>query len=171
MGLTALAGALCCGLMLDCCASSAPPSGAGLRFGVSEGDQPGESFRKLTVTRKGRQEDAMVLIAPAAIHAPLERRRGPYLLKLLAAQVFNVGDGVQMEVVAVAAAERRLAGRRYFDAGRNASDRAWVPLEFPLELSGAEGEFLEIRVSGGPRGDLVADWLALASVGIEPGRR
>ncbi len=120
--------------------------------------------RRVDVTRKGRRVDATVLVAPATARASLAGLSGPYLLRLSAAQVFNIGDGIQMDVFVVDSSARRQIYSRYFDAGRKAEDRAWVPIEVPLALSGSGDVYLEIKVSGGPQGELVADWLAFAEV-------
>jgi hypothetical protein len=104
----------------------------------------------------------MVLAAPVAISASLQGVSGKMKLVGLAAQVFNIGDGIQMEVVLVRAGMRQPLGSRYFDAARKAEDRDWIPIAMPLDLS--EHDNLEIRISAGPRGDLVADWLALSSL-------
>lgn len=106
----------------------------------------------------------MRLIAPVAIQAGLPGLSGKFTLKLLAAPVFNLGDGFQMEVLVGGAGDRKQIYTRYLDAGRKAADREWIPLEIPFELRGLADAYLEIRVSGGPQGDLVADWLALAEV-------
>jgi hypothetical protein len=122
------------------------------------------------VTRRGRRLATTTLLAPVAIRAGLAGLSGRFTLKLLAAPLFNVGDGVQMEVFAGSAGDCRLICSRYFDPGRLADDRDWVPLAVPVDLSGAADSYLEIRVSAGPQGNLDADWLALAEVRIVPGK-
>ena len=62
------------------------------------------------------------------------------------------------------AAGERMVYTRYFDAGRRAEDREWIPLSIPLDVRDGSGTELIIRLSAGPQGDLVADWLALTSV-------
>jgi hypothetical protein len=44
-----------------------------------------------------------------------------------------------------------------------AADRSWIPISVPFGLGGGGDGVLKIAISGGPQGDLVADWLALAS--------
>ena len=85
-----------------------------------------------------------------------------------AAAEFNVGDGFRMDVLVGGPGQTRRVYSRYFDAGRKAEDRRWISLEVPLDLTGSEGERVEVAVSGGPQGDLVADWLALAEVRVDP---
>jgi hypothetical protein len=120
--------------------------------------------REYPVMRKGRRANATVLIAPATVRASLAGFGGKGSLKILAAPVFNVGDGMRMDLTLLDAGERRPIYSRYFDAGRKAEDRAWIAIEVPLDLRGSGDVYLEIQVSGGPQGDLVADWLAFAEV-------
>jgi hypothetical protein len=121
------------------------------------------------VTRKGRHRDSMVLTAPVTIHASLAGFSGFMVLKALATPVFNVGDGIEMNIILRSEGTGKLIYTRYFDAGRRAEDRDWISLSIPLELGNAQDPWLEIRVSGGPQGDYVADWLALSAVHIVPG--
>lgn len=109
----------------------------------------------------------MTLVAPLEIRASLAGLSGTHTLKLLATPVFNIGDGLQMDVLVGGAGALKQVYGRYFDAGRKAEDRDWIPLEIALDLSGAGDAYLEIRISGGPQGDLVADWLALAEVRLD----
>lgn len=118
--------------------------------------------RKYPVMRKGRRADATVLVAPATVRASLAGFGGKCNLKMSVAPAFNVGDGMQMDLALVDAGERRPIYSRYFDAGRKAEDRAWISIEVPLDLHGSGDVYLEIKVTGGPQGDLVADWLAFA---------
>ncbi len=118
----------------------------------------------VSVTRKGRRMDATVLIAPVTVRASLAGLSGRFILKLTAAPAFNIGDGMQMDLTLSDAGERRPVYARYFDAGRKAGDREWIPIEVPLALSGSGDVYLEIKISGGPQGDMVADWLAFAEV-------
>jgi hypothetical protein len=84
------------------------------------------------------------------------------ILEGWATPVFNVGDGLQMDLFLRRAGARHLMGSRYFDAGRKIEDRDWIPIAFPLDLG--QDDQLEINVSAGPQGNLVADWLALSSL-------
>ncbi len=124
---------------------------------------PSYHIRKhMPVTRRGDRRSALVLIAPVTVRASLRGLQGSMKLTGFAAPVFNIGDGVRMEVFLSRAGVRQLLGVRYFDAARKIEDRSWVGIEFPLELTGDDE--LEIEVSAGPLGDLVADWLALDSL-------
>ena len=134
------------------------------RFRVD--DQGGLLRRHVSVTRKGRRVDATVLIAPVTIRASLAGLAGRFMLNLTATPAFNIGDGMQMDLTLVEGEERRPVYSRYFDAGRMAEDREWIPIEVPLALSGSRDVYLEIKVSGGPQGDMVADWLAFAEAVI-----
>jgi hypothetical protein len=84
------------------------------------------------------------------------------MLEGWATPVFNIGDGIQLDLFLSRYGERHRVGERYFDSGRKAEDRDWVAIAFPLDLR--ENDQLEISISGGPQGDLVADWLALSSL-------
>jgi hypothetical protein len=117
--------------------------------------------RRLRVTRKGQGKDALVLIAPSSMVASLQGISGAMVLEGSAAPVFNVGDGIQMNLFLKRAGTRHAVGSRYFDPGRKAEDRDWIPIAVPLDL--IVKDQLEIEISGGPQGDLVADWLALSS--------
>lgn len=142
------------------------------RFYRVSGDEAGGSFeRHASVRRDGTSADAMTLVAPVAIRAGLAGISGRFTLRLLAAPVFNVGDGMQLNVILGEAGVRQPVSSRYFDAGRREADRHWATLEVPLELRGSADTYLEIRLSGGPQGDLVADWLALADARLDPAGR
>jgi hypothetical protein len=121
------------------------------------------------VVRNGLARDAMVLVAPVTVRASIDGISGAAILEGLSAPVYNVGDGMQMDMLLVGNGHERLIYSRYYDAGRRLEDRAWIPLAIPLDLNGWPGDSqLEIRVSGGPQGDLVADWLALSAMRIVP---
>jgi hypothetical protein len=138
------------------------------RFTVVAGGGAHDSFQQhAAVVRNGRQEDATILVAPITVRAELAGYSGELWLRLLATPVFNIGDGIQMDVFFVNGSNRTRICSRYFDAGRNAADRQWIALEIPLDLRNGQGSQVEVQVSGGPQGDLVADWLALAGVQID----
>ncbi len=122
------------------------------------------SNRDLEVTRRGVRRKSLILIAPVSVRASLGGVKGKATLKGWAAPVFNVGDGIRMDVFIHRAETLHPIGARYFDAGREAEDRDWIPIEYDLDLK--EGDRIEIKVSGGPQGDLTADWLALGSLGL-----
>jgi hypothetical protein len=131
----------------------------------TEGEK--QFVRHEKVVRNGLSRDAMVLVAPVAIRASLEGIAGGGVLEGQSTPVYNVGDGMRMDILLLARGRERMIYSRYYDAGRLLEDRAWIPIQIPLDL----GEWprdsqLEIRVSGGPQGDLVADWLALSGIRI-----
>ncbi len=128
----------------------------------------GGSFtRHFRVVRNGVAHDAMVLEAPVTIRLALAAPAPGAVLECTSTPVFNIGDGMQLDVLLGEGGRRRVIFSRYYDAGRRLEDRAWIPLSIPLELQASPGDAeLEIRVSGGPQGDLVADWLALSMVRI-----
>jgi hypothetical protein len=138
------------------------------RFAVVAGGGTHDSFQQHTVVvRNGRQEDATILVAPITVRANLAGYHGALRLRLLATPVFNIGDGIQMDVFLVNGSDRTRICSRYFDAGRNAADRQWIAMEVPLDFWNRQDSQVEVQVSGGPQGDLVADWLAIAEVRIE----
>ncbi|MDM7994135.1 MAG: hypothetical protein QUT30_00460 [Acidobacteriota bacterium] len=118
--------------------------------------------RNLAVVRKGLRKDTLTLVAPVSVQAVLPDASGKMMLEGLATPVFNIGDGIEMNLFLIRSGARRPIGRRYFDSGRRAEDRAWIPIAFPVDLHA--GDTLEIDVSAGPQGDLVADWLALSEL-------
>jgi hypothetical protein len=127
------------------------------------GDETGSIRRNMAVIRRGQSRDALVLEAPVNLRAPLGALSSNTRLTAWATPVFNIGDGIQLDVLVATEDGSRLMESRYFDSGRRSEDRAWVPISIPLDL-GAESKWLELRVSGGPQGDLVGDWLALADL-------
>jgi hypothetical protein len=135
------------------------------QFSVVAGGGTRDSFeRHSIVVRNGKQKDAMRLVAPITVRVGLAGLSGRFTLRLVATPVFNIGDGLQMDILVGSGGDRRRVYGRYFDAGRKAGDRDWIPLEVPLDLSGKSDAYLEIQISGGPQGDLVADWLAVAEM-------
>ncbi len=118
--------------------------------------------RNFAVIRKGLRKDTLTLVAPVSVRATLPDASGKMMLEGLATPVFNIGDGIEMNLFLIRGGVRRPIGRRYFDSGRRAEDRAWIPIAFPVDLHA--GDTLEIDVAAGPQGDLVADWLALSEL-------
>ena len=160
---------ICIGLGLLACfglhgCSRAPAVEPGIdmseRFAIASGS-PDNLKTHMSIVRRGERKDALVLVAPASIRASLPARKERRILKCWAAPVFNIGDGIQMNVYLRRKGTRILAGSRYFDPGRKAENRNWIPIAIPLEID--PGDQLDIEASGGPQGDLVADWLALSS--------
>jgi hypothetical protein len=114
------------------------------------------------VIRKGLRKNALALVAPVSVRAPLSGASGKRILEGWATPVFNIGDGIQMDLFLTRAGARHLILGRYFDAGRAFGDRAWIPISIPIDIN--ENDQLEIVISAGPQGDLVADWLALSGL-------
>jgi hypothetical protein len=154
-------------LVIGCSPARSSPSFADRFAVVAGGGAPGSFQQHTAVVRNGKQEDATILVAPITVRAELAGYYGKLWLRLLATPVFNIGDGIQMDVFFLDGSDRTRICSRYFDAGRNPADRQWIALEIPLDLRNGQGSQVEIRVSGGPQGDLVADWLALAEVRID----
>lgn len=135
------------------------------RLSLAGSGQPEEHFKPgQWVTRKGLRREALVIVAPVIIHAPLQGVSGRATLRGWAAPVYNIGDGLQMYIFVRRNGIRDQVGSQYIDSGRNAGDRDWIPIEVPLEIG--EGDWLEIEISAGPQGNLVADWLALSEFGL-----
>jgi hypothetical protein len=112
----------------------------------------------------------MLLIAPVTARAEMGGFAGNYSLEALCTQVFDTGDGVQMDVYLTERDDHRKIYSRYFDAGRQAEDRDWIPVSIPLILGQAHSSLIEIEASAGPQGDLTSDWLAVSSVRLVPGK-
>jgi hypothetical protein len=121
------------------------------------------------VVRKGRRRDAMLLIAPVTAKAQVVGIGGNCLLEAWCTQVFNTGDGIEMDIYLTVRGERRKIYSRYFDAGRRTEDRDWIPISVPLNLGKERDSQIEIEASAGPQGDLTGDWLALSCVRLVPG--
>jgi hypothetical protein len=119
-------------------------------------------YRQMPVVREGVRRESLVLIAPATVRASLLGISGQTAMVGFAAPVFNVGDGMQMDIFLKRPEGRRLVVSRYFDPGRNAEDRNWIMLRIPLNI--CEEDQLEIELSSGPQEDSTADWLALSSL-------
>jgi hypothetical protein len=122
----------------------------------------GSGFLRQPVTRKGRREEALVLVAPISVRATISGIAGAVNFEALAAPVFNVGDGIKLEIFLSDASGEKRVYEGHFDAGRRDSDRNWTALKIPFDLGAGGSWQLEMRVSGGSRGDLASDWLALA---------
>ena len=122
------------------------------------------SFRRdVPVERAGQERTSLVLIAPVTVSARLPALAGTVRLTCMTAPVFNIGDGFEFEVALRKPGAREVLLRRYYDPARVATDREWVPLSVAFGADGGEDLDLEMRLSGGPQGDLITDWLAVAS--------
>lgn len=124
--------------------------------------QPEFPPRFLPVTRRGKRRDALVVIAPSTVKIALRGISGAVSLRGWIAPVFNVGDGIQLDVKLTDSEQPRTLHSRRFDPARSAADRDWIPMDVDLNLDRGAACDLEISVSAGPQGDLVGDWLALA---------
>jgi len=90
--------------------------------------------RNSSVIRNGLQKDALILVAPVSVRASLRGSSGRLMLVGLATPMFNIGDGIQMDLYLSRTGERHFIGNRYFDSGRRAEDRKWIPIAFPVDL-------------------------------------
>jgi hypothetical protein len=118
------------------------------------------------MARNGRERDCIMLVAPMVVQAALYGAEGKRTLEFLAAPVFNIGDGVLLNVYLERAGSRISAGSRYFDPARKAEDRRWTSVAIPVQVE--EGDQLQIEVAAGPQGDLTADWIGLNSIRLAP---
>ena len=135
----------------------------------SASDGEPKLYRDFEVIRRGRREKALVLVAPVSLRAPVAARDGKSVhLEALAAAVFNIGDGMALEVAIVRGTGRIPVYSRYFDPGRRAADRDWARLDIRLDSPVAPDAEVELRLGPGPQGDLVGDWLALAGLRLVP---
>jgi hypothetical protein len=123
---------------------------------------------RVDVTRAGSRRDSVVLVAPCELRVPAAGT-GRRVLRLTAAPVFNIGDGMQLEILLVGASGTERVYEGWFDAARRSSDRAWKTAAVSVHLSGTPGQSLVFRLSGGPQGDLVDDWLALSEITLSQG--
>jgi hypothetical protein len=129
----------------------------------SASDGEPKLYRDFEVIRRGRREKALVLVAPVSLRAPIAARDGRSVhLEALATAVFNIGDGMALDVAIVQGTGRIPVYSRYFDPGRRAADRDWARLDIRLDLQVGPDAEIELRLGPGPQGDLVGDWLALA---------
>jgi hypothetical protein len=119
----------------------------------------------IVLDRAGSKRRAMVLVAPASAIAPLGGDSGRIELQLEAVPVFNVGDGIQMEIWLRDDGPPVRICSRYFDPGRRFEDRRWTSVTVEMNVHRNDAQ-LEIRVSAGPEGNLTGDWLAFADVSI-----
>jgi hypothetical protein len=128
----------------------------------------GSLLGPIVVDRAGVKKRAMVLVAPVAATASLGGFSGRIELKFTTVPVFNVGDGIRMEIRVIDDGPPVLVCSRYFDPGRRFEDRRWTPMSVSMDLHSKDPR-LEIRVSGGPEGNLTGDWLAFAGLQISSG--
>jgi hypothetical protein len=119
------------------------------------------SVRDFPLVRAGERHAGVALIAPARLSVPVGASRGAFDFHCLAAPVYNVGDGTKLEIYREGREGRRKLFERYFDAARRSEDRRWTTISVPLDVGDA-GVQIVLVVSGGARGDMVADWLAIA---------
>jgi len=135
------------------------------RLSLADSSQPEDHFKQgQLVTRRGLRRHALVMVAPVRVHAPLQGVSGKATLRGWAAPVYNIGDGLQMNLFVRRSGIRHQVGSRTIDSGKNAEDRDWIPIEISLEIG--EEDWLEIEISAGPQGNLVADWLAFSELGL-----
>jgi hypothetical protein len=156
----------CLSLLAPACANR-PPLASSPAFEVVDDGRGGSMDAHVPVARRGKTLDCIVLRAPVTVR--YKPGLAPLTLVCQVTPVFNVGDGVRLDVVRVEASSEQVVYSRYFDAGRRAQDRDWVPLSVPVGPCRFRGCGLELRASAGPQGDLTADWLALADIRIAEG--
>jgi hypothetical protein len=151
------------------CSSGRPPTNdvessidLGTRLLPMDSRFAGNPEKHLDVTRKGIKRNSIVLVAYSAIRVSLQGISGKRTLKLWAAPVFDVGDGIQLSLFLRRRGQRISIGGRYLDSARKSEDRDWIAIEIPLEIR--EEDQLEIEVSAGPQGEATADWLALSDL-------
>lgn len=150
------------------CSHARPPAPAGLleRFAPAMKVTNRSFFMNpVVVDRAGSKKRAMVLVAPAAASAPLEGPVGRIRLQLEIVPVFNVGDGILMEIWLRDSEPPVRVCSRYFNPGRRFEDRRWTPVTVDMNVHRGDAQ-LEIRVSAGPGGNLTGDWLAFADLHI-----
>ncbi|MBM3789690.1 MAG: hypothetical protein FJW35_04975 [Acidobacteria bacterium] len=128
----------------------------------------GEFHRGMRVARRGTVRPSLVLAAPAQIALQWKGAAGRLRVRCWAAPVFNIGDGCLLSVTWVGDDRTLSAFSRYFDAARNEADREWSRLDFLVEMGGRPDGELVFELTGGPEGDLTADWMAFADLTVVP---
>jgi hypothetical protein len=128
---------------------------------------PKASMHRFPVYRSGTTRNAIVLETPARIRASLAGISGSRVLTGSATHLYNIGDGLQLDIVLIRSGVERIVYSRYFDPGRKLEDRSWISFEVPLDLDGAADSLIELRVSAGPQGDLTADWLGIGPLWLQ----
>ena len=160
------------GTLLATGCSRAPQAAPGSLLGrfvpVTPAADHGSLRFPIVLDRGGEKKSAMVLVAPIAVKASLDGFRGRHALHVMVVPVFNVGDGIQMDIRLLDDGLPVQVCSRYFDPGRRFEDRRWTPLAFMMDVRSKDAQ-LEIRVSAGPQGDLVGDWLAFADLRVSAG--
>lgn len=148
------------------CDSAAPPEAGTFDARFTPKDPlKSDSVTRMRVERRGETKEALVLRAPSAVSASIGECREPCVFRASIAPVFNVGDGFEMNVWLSDGKGSQKIYSRCIDAGRRFEDRSWIPIRIPIEFRTGDAR-LEIQVTGGPLGDLTADWLALAEMRI-----
>jgi len=132
---------------------------------ASAASPPG-SIRDFTMVRAGERRRGVALIAPVKLSVPVNETHGLFEFRCFAAAVYNVGDGVTLEILwEDSSGARRLIERR-FDAARRREDRRWAEISVPLKIEG-RGHIV-FAASAGASGDLVADWVTVAQPRVSP---
>lgn len=131
-----------------------------LSSALAHAASPPGSIGDFTMVRAGERRNGVALIAPVRISVPVNSTRGSFEFKCFAAPVYNIGDGVTLEILWEDRSGARSLLRRRFDAARRSEDRRWAEISVPVRIE--EGGRIVFAASAGPGGDLVADWVAVA---------
>ncbi len=135
---------------------------------VAQGSQAitGSFSPHFEASRNGLRRDSMLLVAPVAIQAPMPEVSGRASLEGFVAPVYNIGDGILLEMTVRNSDVGNVVYSRYIDPGRCASDRAWNEFSIPLDPGNGKARYLELRVTAGPQGNLLADWLVVSGLRV-----
>jgi hypothetical protein len=136
------------------------------RLSVLSREAGGSYSPHFAASRNGIDRDSILLIPPITVRASLKGIAGHATLVGIATPVYNIGDGMQLDVVLIQEGNRRTVYTRYYDPGRKTEDRKWIPFKIPLDLPQGNDIRIELRVSAGMQGDLVADWLAVSELRV-----
>ena len=136
------------------------------RLSVVTPETGGSFSPHFAASRNGVGRDSILLIPPTKVRASLQGITGPVMLEGIVTPVYNIGDGMQLDIVLIDGGTRRGVYSRYYDPGRKAEDRNWIPLYIPLDLPRGHDIRIELMVTAGMQGDLVADWLAVSELRV-----
>lgn len=153
-------------LFLNACSSiSKQPAKTGFTILEAAADQglgPASEQRPFfyTFSRGGIRRQALVLIPGVVFEAPMKALGSAPKISLWVGMPFQMGDGAELIVESIS--ESGSSGeivRLFLDPIHRRQDRQWQRLEIRVP---SETRLLRWRVSPGPAGDAVADWVGLA---------
>lgn len=128
---------------------------------TSTGDAPPVFL--LTFSREGQRRDTLVLQSGAKFETQAIAAGNRRCVSLFAAIPFNLGDGAVLKISTRDERGMRQAFELTLDPAHVRAHRKWLPIRFDTPSDLPRMSFV-FEVSGGSRGDSIADW-----VGVAPG--